>query len=74
MSAKLLRPLTSLCLIALLLATVGCQTLNPTREQQLKSSNSLEKKEAKTDSEANYGGTASLAVYLLYQILPIFTK
>jgi hypothetical protein len=74
MATKSIRPLASLCLIALLLATLGCQSLNPTREQQLKSSESLERKEAKSDSEATYGGVASLAVYLLYRILPFFAK
>ncbi len=71
MAAHRLRSFASLCLISLLLATVGCQTLNPTREQQLKS---LEKKETKTDSETDYGSAVSLAGNLLYWILPIFTK
>ncbi|MGV3754003.1 MAG: hypothetical protein ACO1QS_01320 [Verrucomicrobiota bacterium] len=71
MSANHHRPLASLCLIALLLATVGCQTLNPTREQQLKS---LEKKENKTPSETDYGSAVSLVGNLLHSILPFISK
>ncbi len=70
MATHRFKPLLSLCLIPLLLATAGCQTLNPTREQQL---SSLEEKE-KTATQTAQGNAVSLAGKLATLILPFFSQ
>lgn len=58
-----------LCLLALLLGSAGCQSLNPTREQQLQSTVQLEPK-----PESNAGRMVTQAGNLLNLVFPFLSN
>lgn len=58
-----------LCLLALLLISAGCQSLNPTREQQLQSFD-----QKKTKPESDEGRMVTQAGSLLNLVLPFLSN